>query len=86
MDAARSELAAVRLLGDLAVAAYFEGAKPKDRKSRRLALAAEVLSGNAETHRQRLDDLRHADPPLAPFTGRLSFPEVFDRAIPASTP
>ena len=81
-DAARSELAAVRLLGDLAVAAYFEGAKPKDRKSRRLALAAEVLNGNAETHRQRLDDLRHSDPPLAPFHWQIEFPEVFDRANP----
>ena len=81
-DAARSGLTAVRLLGDLAVAAFFEGTNPKDRRTRQKALAAEVLNGNAETHRQRLDDLRDADPPLAPFHWQIEFPEVFDRHNP----
>ena len=81
-DAAQSETAAVRLLGDLALAAFFDGAKPKDREARRKKFADEVLNGKADTYRPWLDDLRNADPPLAPFHWQIEFPEVFDRGKP----
>ena len=81
-DEAQSETAAVRLLGDLALAAFFDGAKPKDREARRKKFADEILNGRAEAHRPWLDELRSADPPLAPFHWQIEFPEVFDRDNP----
>ena len=81
-DEAQSETAAVRLLGDLALAAFFDGAKPRDREARRKKFADEVLNGRAEAYRPWLDELHHADPPLAPFHWQIEFPEVFDRDRP----
>ncbi|MYK73549.1 MAG: N-6 DNA methylase [Acidimicrobiaceae bacterium] len=81
-DKAQSETAAVRLLGDLVIAAFFDKSKPKDREARRKELAAEVIDGESGTHRPWLDDLRRADPPLAPFHWQIEFPEVFDRDTP----
>jgi hypothetical protein len=81
-DDAQAELDKVRLLGDLAVAAYFEAEKPKDRETKRLAFAAEVLKGEAERRRAWLEERRHTEPPLAPFHWEIEFPEVFDRDNP----
>ena len=81
-DAADTETAALRYLGDLAISAFFESADDKSRNAGRKALADEVLSGDAGTHRQRIHDWRHADPPLAPFHWPIEFPEVFDRDNP----
>ena len=81
-DAADRETAALRFLGDLAITAYFEGSDDKARKARRGALATEVQNGSAGIHRQRIHDLRHKDPPLAPFHWPIEFPEVFDRDNP----
>ena len=81
-DAAQSETPAVRLLGDLVLAAFFEGGQPKEREAKRKKFADEVLDGNAETLRPWLNDLRNADPPLAPFHWQIEFPEVFDRENP----
>ena len=81
-DAAQSETAAVRLLGDLVLAAFFEGAKPKEREVKRKEFADEVMNGNAESYRPWLNDLRNADPPMAPFHWQIEFPEVFDRNNP----
>ncbi len=81
-DAADAETAALRFLGDLAVSAFFECADDKSREARRKALAAEVFNGDAKAHRQRIHNLREADPPLAPFHWPIEFPEVFDRANP----
>ncbi len=81
-DQAQSEISAVRLLGDLALAAFFQESKPKDREARRKEFATKVIEGEAETYRQWLDDLRNADPPLAPFHWQIEFPEVFDRNNP----
>ena len=78
-DQAQSEIAAVRLLGDLAIAAFFDKSKPKEREARRQELAASVIDGNADTYRPWLNDLRNADPPLASFHWPIEFPEVFDR-------
>ena len=82
LEDARDEASNVRLLGDLALAAFFEGAKPKEREQKRLAFAAEVSAGNAEQHRSWLDELRDEDPPLAPFHWEIEFPEVFERGSP----
>ncbi len=78
-DDARSEASNVRLLGDLALAAFFEGAKPKDRERRRAEFAAEVSAGHAGRYRSWLDELRDGDPPMAPFHWEIEFPEVFER-------
>ena len=76
---ARYELDKVRLFGDLATAAFFEGSKPKDREARRAEYAAAVIEGQADQFRAELDERRRDDPPLAPFHWELEFPEVFER-------
>ncbi|HOU53048.1 MAG TPA: N-6 DNA methylase [Myxococcota bacterium] len=81
-DKAQFEIGQVRLLGDLAVAAFFEGEKPKDRERRRAEFADAVVSGVADRYRAFLEDRRHADPPLAPFHWEIEFPEVFERENP----
>ena len=81
-DQAQSETAAVRLLGDLVLTAFFLESKPKDREARRGEFATKVIEGDADTYRRWLDDLRNADPPLAPFHWQIEFPEVFDRDTP----
>jgi hypothetical protein len=81
-DEAQRELDQVRLFGDLAVAAFFAGAKAKERDSRRLELAEAIINGKAGEHRQWLLELRHAERPVAPFHWQIEFPEVFDRDNP----
>ena len=81
-DEVQTETAAVRLLGDLVLAAFFEGAKPKDREAKRKELAGKMLDGHVEVYRTRLNELRSADPPLTPFHWEIDFPEVFDRNNP----
>ena len=76
---ALDEIETVRLFGDLVVTAFFEGRKRKDRERRRSACAATVTAGAAEGCRDRIDDRRRADPPLAPFHWEIEFPEVFER-------
>jgi hypothetical protein len=79
---AQFELSKVRLLGDLAVAAYLEAETPREREAKRLEFANAVLRGEAEGLRGRLEERRHADPPLAPFHWQIEFPEVFERENP----
>ena len=76
---ARFELDKVRLFGDLATAAFFEGAKPKEREAKRAEYARAVFDGRADQFRGWLDERRRDDPPLAPFHWELEFPEVFER-------
>ena len=78
-DEARVELGKVRLFGDLVLAAFFEEGKPKERERKRSEYANAVLNGEAESHRGRLEQWRHANQPLAPFHWEIEFPEVFDR-------
>lgn len=80
-DEARDELDRVRLFGDLALAAFFEGTSAKERNARREDYAASVVAGTAERHRPRLEAWRHAERPLAPFHWELEFPEVFEREV-----
>jgi hypothetical protein len=81
-DQTQFELGNVRLFGDLALAAFFEGEKPKDRESKLNEYVSEVASGKAERWRGWLEERRHADPPLAPFHWDIEFPEVFGRDNP----
>jgi hypothetical protein len=81
-DKAQFELGKVRLFGDLVLAAFFEGEKPKERERKRSEYAGAVVSGEAERYRGWLEERRHADPPLAAFHWEIEFPEVFDRENP----
>ena len=76
------ETAGVRRLGDLVLAAFLEGSTLKEREAHRRKFADEVLDGNAIQYQGWLDELRDADPPLAPFHWEIEFPEVFDRDNP----
>ena len=79
---ARNEIDAVRLYGDLALAAFFAEAKPKQREARRLQFTTAVAEGEAIRYLPWLEELRHGNPPLAPFHWEVEFPEVFDRENP----
>ncbi len=79
---ARQETDNVRFLGDLVIAAFFDGSKPREREVRRKAFAHHVLTSEADQHHERLAELRSDDPPLAPFHWEIEFPEVFDRPNP----
>ncbi len=81
-DQAQLELDKVRLFGDLATAAFFDGAKPKEREAKRAKYADAIISGTAGQHRGWLDERRKVEPPLAPFHWEVEFPEVFDRENP----
>jgi Eco57I restriction-modification methylase/restriction-modification enzyme MmeI-like protein len=79
---AQFELGKVRLIGDLALAAFFEGKDPREREAKRGGFEMQLMNGEVERYRGWLEDLRHADPPLAPFHWELEFPEVFERDNP----
>ena len=79
---ARNEIDAVRLYGDLALAAFFAEAKPKQREAKRLEFAGAVTRNEAIRYLSWLEEQRHGDPSLAPFHWEIEFPEVFDRENP----
>ena len=81
-DEARVELDKVRLFGDLVLAAFFEGEKPKEREGKRSEYASAVVNGDAECYRGWLDEWRYAKQPLVPFHWEIEFPEVFERENP----
>jgi hypothetical protein len=81
-DEAQFELGKVRLFGDLALAAFFEGTNPKERERKRSEYARVVASDEAERHRDRLEAWRHEEQPFAPFHWEIEFPEVFERENP----
>ncbi len=78
-DEARFELGKVRLFGDLVIAAFFEGSKPKERRAKRDEYAGAVFAGEFEGYRASIEQRRREDPPLAPFHWDIEFPEVFER-------
>ena len=80
-DDARYEAGQVALLGDLALAAFFEGKTNKEREAHRVRFSAAVLS-EAGSYRGWLEGLARADPPLVPFHWEIEFPEVFERENP----
>ena len=81
-DDADRETDNVRLLGDLALAAFFEGSKPKQREDLRRQFADAVQRGEMHGYVGWLEDLRRKEPPLAPFHWEIEFPEVFDQENP----
>jgi hypothetical protein len=81
-DQAQSELGKVRLWGDLVIAAFFEGEKPKEREGKRARYVSAVVSGEADRYRGKLEEWRRAERPLVPFHWEIEFPEVFDRENP----
>ncbi|MBK8688709.1 MAG: N-6 DNA methylase [Betaproteobacteria bacterium] len=69
-DEAQFELGKVRLFGDLVLAAYFAGEKPKDRERKRSEYVSAVVSGEADRYRSWLEEWRHAErPPRAVSLG-----------------
>ncbi|MBI1849413.1 MAG: N-6 DNA methylase [Planctomycetes bacterium] len=81
-DKAQFELSKTRLAGDLVVAAFFEGEKPREREVKRSEYLKLFNGGGADRLRGWLDDWRDAEKPLAPFHWEIEFPEVFDRKNP----
>ena len=79
---AHDELDPVRLSGDLVLAAFFAGSKPKQREERRREFAKAVLDGEAIRYLSWIEEQRHANPPLVPFHWEIEFPEVFERENP----
>jgi hypothetical protein len=81
-EQAQFELDKVRLLGDLVIAAFFEGEKLKDREVKRSGYVSVIVSGEAERYRGWLKSWRQAERQLAPFHWEIELPEVFDRKNP----
>jgi hypothetical protein len=79
---AQVELDEVRLYGDLVVAAFFEGASPREREAKRAEYTQAIVDGEADKYRHWLEAWRDAEPPLAPFHWDIEFPEVFERENP----
>ena len=79
---AQDAVAEVRLFGDLVLAAFFEGAKPKERESRRSAYQEAILTSETWRHAVEMEERRNAEQPFAPFHWEIEFPEVFERDNP----
>ncbi len=80
---ARDAVAEVRLFGDLTLAAFFEGAKPKERAARLAAYQEAILTREArQRHAGEMEARRHGEQPFAPFHWEIEFPEVFERDNP----
>lgn len=80
-------LADVRLAGDLVIAAFFGGKKPKEREALRARyeqLYDDVLSGRRPRAEAEglVAALRTEEKPAFPFHWELAFPEVFTRENP----
>ena len=79
---AQDAVGEVRLFGTLVLAAFFEGAKPKERESRRSASQESILTSEAWRHAVEVAERRNAELPFAPFHWEIEFPEVFERDNP----
>ena len=84
---AENALMDARLIGDLAIAAFFGADKPKARQELRDQYFSKIVAWKADaTYRHELDQivgrLRSGEKPLPPFHWEIEFPEVFGRANP----
>ena len=79
LDEADRELRNIHRVGDLVLAAFFEGAKPKEREVRRLSYASRLLETGGQGESAGGDA---TVPPIAAFHWELEFPEVFERENP----
>ena len=79
---AQDALIDVRLFGDLVLAGFFEGSKPKERESRLRAYQEAIVNREPRRHAIELEERRNAEMPFAPFHWEIEFPEVFERENP----
>ncbi|RIL07544.1 MAG: SAM-dependent methyltransferase [Proteobacteria bacterium] len=84
---ADATIADVRLAGDLVVAAFFEGDRPRERLRLRATLEREMdvwLSGGGDRAalEARGAELHRGEHPIPPFHWEIEFPEVFSRESP----
>ena len=82
-DEAQAELEAVRVFGDLLVAAFFSSSKKAERETKRLEFAHAITEDEVDRYQGLLDDARHElKQPLITFHWEVELPEVFDRDRP----
>ena len=77
----------LRTVGDLLVAAFFNGKKPKDREQlKQIYLEATLQNSTAEALEDAMGEplasLREGDKGLQPLHWQLAFPDVFSRSEP----
>jgi hypothetical protein len=88
LAAADSAAASLKTTGDLVIAAYFAGEKPKQRQQNRgeyLHRHLELQKGDAQQipwEINTLKQLRGGEFPIRPFHWEIEFPEVFSRENP----
>jgi hypothetical protein len=88
LAAADSAAASLKTTGDLVIAAYFAGEKPKQRQQNRdeyLHRHLELQKGDAQQipwEVNTLKQLRGGEFPIRPFHWEIEFPEVFSRENP----
>ena len=87
LDDLNASTAYLRTVGDLLVAAFFNGKKPKDREElKRLYLAATLQHSSAaeleEELAEPLERLREGEKGIQPLHWQLAFPDVFGRSEP----
>ena len=84
LDDLNASTAYLRTVGDLLVAAFFNGKKPKDREElKKIYLEATLQHGSAEELEEALAEplerLRGGDKGIQPLHWQLAFPDVFGR-------
>ncbi|MCX5946862.1 MAG: hypothetical protein NTY67_01275 [Cyanobacteria bacterium] len=87
LDALNASTAYLRTVGDLLVAAFFNGKKPKDREElKQLYLAATLQHSSADALEEELaeplEQLREGERGIRPLHWQLAFPDVFGRPEP----
>ena len=87
LDALNASTAYLRTVGDLLVAAFFNGKKPKDREElKQLYLAATLQHSSAaeleDELAEPLERLREGEKGIQPLHWQLAFPDVFGRPEP----
>ena len=87
LDALNASTAYLRTVGDLSVAAFFNGKKPKDREElKKIYLEATLQHGSAAELEDKLAEplerLRKGEKGIQPLHWQLAFPDVFGREQP----
>ncbi len=86
LDDLNASTAYLRTVGDLLVAAFFNGKKPKDREElKKLYLEATLQHSTAQELEEELAEplerLREGEKGIQPLHWQLAFPDVFGRAL-----
>ena len=72
----------LRLAGDLKVAAFFKGSKPKERGNLEKEYQTLLLEGSDQDLEAIAASFHRAEKAITPFNWEIEFPEVFDRENP----